>query len=374
MPKTIGFSERKIAKRIEELKSKYPQNLDAYLSKYEIDRQDIYGLIGTQFGEPERYLFISTIVNGLAGAASDLDVVVVTPEYEDVLQMPSHMYLGNRRLGVQTFDEGKLQQTMDRLRSATEADYANLMSHLNFGPNLQLNDVCRLVLAVDSNGDMPYVDNLNNMAKVVACTSFASFRRHLVYLKAADRAGESKGVFGYGVNALIFLKNMLMALTGDIGGGDKWILQRWCVYSPVDPTTAETDFMQRVGALWQLLRQGLSNNFDTSNKDHLVSELSDLYEIAASDLGIEDADTISVQLLDRQHQNLKVLDGLFIESYANNQVHFSQSEDGPSELSISGISDMSGNQAKDLLSRFRSNKLFVNLPIGDISAGELLQV
>ena len=352
----LRLNKQQVQLSEDRIRQEYPRNLDRFLGTENLPKEEVVGLVGDQYGTLHDLLFVSTIVSGLAGPTSDIDVFVLSDEYQDdIEQMVSLMFVGEKRLGVRLYSPRKVENAFATI-SAAGGSFLEVAATLNFRPNMSWRDVTRCLLGVNLNGEMPYLHNLPSAANIEFWLAFNEFREFMILAVAAERAGESKARIGYAIGGVLRAMNIYMASYGDIHGAEKWILERWQKFK--NRTERADPDIQHIDKLWQTLRQALAG----SAPEELSSQCIALYQqvLRQFDINVpEDLCLVSEQNIDSVGFD-EVLTGLKVGVDAGNTVVISNGTlDKP--FSLEDLLAFPKQQCEEFLLRVRSRQFHIGL-------------
>lgn len=176
--------------------------------------------------------FVSTVVRGLAGSTSDIDIVAVGDGASQAVS--AMMFWGDRRIGLKAIDINILQAARDELHrkfAAVKAGAPPSSAELKSSGFLKRVDLERLINSYSLTNGADFLSSLPALSRVAA---LESRREAAVSLAAAHWAMSCASVARARAYLGIFVINAMdcaMALCGDVQTNTKWTKQRWSIFT-----------------------------------------------------------------------------------------------------------------------------------------------
>ncbi len=265
-------------------------NVYAFFEHHQIDFSEITGFITRSHNPNHIPLFVSTIVNGLAGSKSDIDVIfIMPPEQSSDRSITSLMFSDARRVGVVLVGENQFSEMMDRI--GDDLDSIKLreqsrtklrLSAFDKAAPLKFSPVQRIVNGMNFAGACPYSDSLEPLCEWIALNSLALAQSTRFIGVLENNLNRYQLRNASNLYALMYLTQAVLAIHGFSHSNPKWTLQHWFERkAECEPNEWWQQFNNR---LTRNLKDSLqiSNWTCQSEWDDLLAELTDLIGVSVS--------------------------------------------------------------------------------------------
>ncbi|MDP3745637.1 MAG: DUF6001 family protein [Phenylobacterium sp.] len=216
-----------------------------FFRKAKLDRGELERFALRPFEGEYATFYVSTVVRGLAGSLSDIDLILVR-EDEGTLGSPmSHMlFHGGRRVGVKVIPRAQLDAAFEGLsRAVVPGAPASLV--LPQSP-IRWADLERIVNGYSFTRGAPHLGRLPLLAATATPTFLETLREQAAYAAVARLAGQGHALHGYVANALSAAMDALMAASGRIQSNNKWTFERWRRFSGEVVTSGARDIASQI--------------------------------------------------------------------------------------------------------------------------------
>lgn len=262
-------------------------SLDSFLESRSLAKAELVDE-ARALGGPGEIYFVSTIVTGLGGSTSDIDVIVIADQSEaDGPRMSTMAFFQGSRLGAKRYSRPEFEVASDRLSSLVALPASELASGIeNWQEPIALIDLERLINGVTACGTCPLIDHLPDLAAARFAFSFDQSRESLMLAALAARAGEARAPWGYLLQGLLHLMDAAMACDGSVVTNVKWTAQRWR-----QSATSRDPRWALIDDWWIRARRALANAAEAPSAGDFIS----VYATVASAFGFspaEDADVL----------------------------------------------------------------------------------
>ncbi len=203
-------------------------NLKTYFDEQGIDGPRIVEVVLRQVEAECDAFFVSSIVRGLGGPTSDIDVMLEHSGKQAAPGMSTMMFVEDRRIGlkhVATSDVATAIAEIDALIGKPQVTAA--VSGWDKTHEIGWVDLERLINGWSYRTGMAYIHALPAYC-TVACRYFAQDALYFARLAVlADAAGACRASLAYGRGATLAMMDQVMAACGRVQVTRKWTLERW---------------------------------------------------------------------------------------------------------------------------------------------------
>jgi hypothetical protein len=202
--------------------------LEAFLATRRLTKEEVASE-AQAIGAPGSVHFVSTIVYGLAGSTSDIDIIIVVDDAQaDTARISSMAFFKESRLGVKLYTRADLDISLARLQMLAESAADHIVRAVEtWSEPVPFRDVERLINSVTTAGACLWLDHLPDLCRIRFVTSVNHFRESQVYAIMAGRAGEARGSWGYLLHGLQHAMDAVLACEGSVVTNVKWTAERW---------------------------------------------------------------------------------------------------------------------------------------------------
>lgn len=203
-------------------------NLEAYFAKYAIDQTQVVEAVRRQSRAEADAFFVSSIVRGLGGSTSDIDIVLEFGGAEAATTMSTMMFVGERRVGFKYVTVNGLRRAIAELEAlGNKSQVTAVVSGWDKTHDISWVDLERIINGWSYKTGMAHLDALPTFC-TISCKYFARdalFFARLAVL--ADLAGTGRASLAYGWGATLAMMDQVMAACGRVQATRKWTLERW---------------------------------------------------------------------------------------------------------------------------------------------------
>jgi hypothetical protein len=257
--------------RLPEIRSAH---LERFMKAQSLSTLEIEQRVWKLYPSARNLLFVSSIVQGLGGSTSDIDVIVTVEQDTPADMMTHHMFLGSWRVGVTVYAVAQMQRALEQMTELAQLELPSLLRSwralLKVPHAVPEQELERAVNGVTVQATMPFSPFLPALCSVWTARSFDEFRQGVVCALLSQRAGELRAPRAYLSYAVRYLMDAVLSHHGDVYWNEKWFLLRW-ERAQSDLRAQPTSLAEQINALWQSIRSGEFDLRNTAQVDSLQS-------------------------------------------------------------------------------------------------------
>jgi hypothetical protein len=216
--------------------------------------------------------FVSTVVRGLAGSTSDIDIVGVGAGASQAVS--AMMFWGGRRIGLKAIDINVLQAAREELQEkfgAVKEGSPPSTAELKASKFLKRVDLERLINSFSLTSGADFLPSLPALSRIAALESRREAAVSLAAAHWAMSCAQSARARAYLEIFVINVMDCAMALCGDVQTNTKWTKQRWSIFTAEQLPNSIAAVAEKINAI----DSGLKN-------PHPQTELQDQNGLARS--------------------------------------------------------------------------------------------
>ena len=256
-------------------------NAQQFLEVRGLSFHDLSVVINKQYEETHVALITSSAVHGVANAASDIDLICVTPRQQDQA-MASQIYHGDHHMEVVAFSREDIDHALWQLAEDAEMSVVERLrafkrwDRTHSVPRKYLE---RIVSGVSTDQTLPYLEAQRALSSTWSTAAFDDFRQSACFAVLAWRSNECRAASAYTCNALLFLMNAILSKHGWVNSNKKWTLLRWDMASRALKVLPSDDLTSRIDELWSRAYPACRSGLQSGE----VSRLCELVDLAESE-------------------------------------------------------------------------------------------
>jgi hypothetical protein len=272
---------REIVRYAESLRAERAQHTEKFFSdqglNLEILLKDVRAAL-TRFAD---VLLVSTVVRGLAGSTSDLDLVGILEGDESAQSASLAVFSQNRRIGLKAYSNLEYRMTVQQA-----GDWISLMHssapEIVPSPDITINQVDfeRIVNGYSPSSGTPFASDLPTLSGFRLALLWPRFQAALSMAHLGLAAGREAAAAGYVVTAILAALDFIMAAIGRVQYGIKWIYLRWAKFQSVQVPQEVMLARQEAENLRRELFGGSNLRRQVDLLDNLSKQIDDLYEFS----------------------------------------------------------------------------------------------
>lgn len=210
----------------------YGHFLNSFFESLQLTPDSLDRHIRTRFESEVEPFFVSTVVRGLAGSTSDIDIMAVG---EGVSQAVSAMmFWEGRRIGLKAIDIDTLRAAQHELQAKFEAIKSGAFlssGDLATSQHLKRVDLERLTNSYSLAKGAEFLTYLPALSRIAALESKREAAASLAAAHWAINCDQRKRAWAYLDIFVINAMDCVMALCGNVQSNTKWTNQRWAVFA-----------------------------------------------------------------------------------------------------------------------------------------------
>jgi len=214
---------------IEQLRKERIQNVGEFLIARKLDRKILEYNFRHQTEALVWLLLTSSPVHGFANIYSDLDFICITTQtYRE--HMSVQYFIENNHIELIGFSQTELSESLyflEKLLHMSFEESIHEMCRWKQNSVLSKKYIERIVNGVNMDFDCPYIDHVIALSSAWFRQSYFIFRKCLICLNLAEKAGESRAKIAYGINGLLYLMDAVVSSSNSVFNNKKRYLQRY---------------------------------------------------------------------------------------------------------------------------------------------------
>jgi hypothetical protein len=273
--------EREIVRFAQSLPAERASHTEKFFRDQGLNLEELLKDVRAALTRPADVLLVSTVVTGLAGSTSDLDIIGILEGDEPAQSVSLAVFSQNRRLGLKAYSNLEYRMTVQQV-----GDWVNLVRSSapeilpSPGTPIKPIEFERIVNGYSPSSGTPFASDLPTLSGFRLAFLWPRFQAALSMAHLGMAAGRESSATGYAITATMAALDFIMTAVGRVQFSYKWTYLRWAKFQSAEVPQEVMLARQEAEALRRELFSGSNLRRLIDLLDNLSKRVEDLFELS----------------------------------------------------------------------------------------------